>query len=908
MTILHPMKSAQGTCAAWGKLDRDNPELRTHPLIDHMFDVAACFAALAKCAAIRRAMESAAQRDLDDADIARLSVLAFLHDIGKANSGFQSRRWLAPQKPPKNWPTSPYGHGPEGWALVTGSIGPIAEEVLAGLPLDELASWGAEATDELLQASISHHGRPMGDEPSKQVAYIWQAVRSVQGAVLYDPAVTIAEMGNQLLRCFPVAFAPCQRPLPDAPAFVHLFAGLVQLADWLGSDTRPGFFEYSAAGEDRRQTSQQRAAHAVGAIGLAVEPLRRALNKTAPTFEAAFNVPAPRPMQTTVANTSLSPLVILEAETGSGKTEAALWRFAHLFQSGAVDSLFFALPTRVAASQLYERIRQFVARLWPVDAPVVVRALPGYEAADGQAKTCLPDFKVLWPDNPVDGVAHQRWVAESPKRFLAATIAVGTIDQALLGVLQVRHAHLRHALLSRSMLVVDEVHASDAYMTVLLEQLLKAHLHVGGQALLLSATLGAAARTRYLNIGHPQNPQPVPVLSDASELAYPAISHRTAAGVQLEGVKGNSQHKTVHWQTLDAIDQPDRIAALAIEAAAQGARVLVVRNTVPAAVATLLAVEALHPAQQGDWLFMVEGASTLHHSRFSRQDRPLLDKAVESQLGKHREGVSGRIIVGTQTLEQSLDIDADLLITDLCPMDVLLQRVGRLHRHTRPEAERPDGFRVARAWVLTPPGHDLTPMLKRSRNGLGRMRDGGGVYPDLRILEATRQLIDAQASRSIPAENRVLVEHATHPEALQAIEASLGEEWQKVGQAIEGDTGARRGLAHLHAIPYDAPFSDTSFPDSDQKIATRLGAADRLIEFAPPLSGPFGLAVSQIALRFHQVPAGLSLDVQPSGITILPGSAGFEFALDTTRYRYSRLGIEQLKADDLLHATSGDLA
>lgn len=198
-------------------------------------------------------------------------------------------------------------------------------------------------------------------------------------------------------------------------------------------------------------------------------------------------------------------------------------------------------------------------------------------------------------------------------------------------------------------------------------------------------------------------------------------------------------------------------------------------------------------------------------------------------------------------------------------------------------------------------------MLKRARNGLGRMRDGGGVYPDLRILEATRLLVEAQASRNIPAENRVLVERATHPEALQAIEA-LGEEWQRVGQAIEGDTGARRGLAHLHAIPYDAPFSALSFPDSDQKIATRLGAADRLIELAPPQPGPFGQDVNQIALRFHQAPAGLSPDAQPSDIVVLPGKTGFEFTLGDARYRYSRFGLERLKVDGSPLATSGDPA
>jgi CRISPR-associated endonuclease/helicase Cas3 len=165
-----------------------------------------------------------------------------------------------------------------------------------------------------------------------------------------------------------------------------------------------------------------------------------------------------------------------------------------------VDSLYFALPTRVAASQLYKRVQDTLDRLWPENPPLALRALPGYVAADGQEARALPDFKVLWADNPDDQAAPQRWAGENAKRFLAAPVAVGTIDQALLGALQVAHAHLRHATLARSLLVVDEVHASDAYMTVLLEQLLKAHLNCGGHAVLLSATLGSSARSRYLRL------------------------------------------------------------------------------------------------------------------------------------------------------------------------------------------------------------------------------------------------------------------------------------------------------------------------------------------------------------------------------------------------------------------------
>ena len=869
-----------------------------------MTDVAACFLALAACSGVRRALEKTAQRELDAADLQRLAVLVFLHDVGKANAGFQSRRW--PERPPGFWPISPFGHGPEGWALIAGRV-PNAERYAIGLPIADIVAWGDVAVCELLQASISHHGRPLGVSPGKEFEGVWKPVVDKAGTVLYDPAATLVSMGERLKQCYPVAFAECRQPLPDQPAFVHLFAGLVQLADWLGSDTRDGFFPYTVPGEDRTQTAAARAKYAVQTIGLDVSAWRAELCAKPPHFSAAFDVPHARPMQVAAADLSLGNIVVLEAETGSGKTEAALWRFVQLFEAGQVDSLYFALPTRVAASQLYRRVVELVKRLWPKDAPVVVRALPGYEAADEQEKISLPDFEVQWPDDPADEKAHQRWVAESPKRFLAATIAVGTVDQALLGALKVRHAHMRHALLTRSLLVVDEVHASDAYMTVLLEKLLQAHLKAGGQAMLLSATLGSSARTRFLSVGLAKKSVP-PSMADACAAPYPALGSRHPAGIHLQPVAGNPQHKTVHWETLDAIDDPLRIATLAAQAAAQGARVLVVRNTVPAAVATLKALEQLNAAQGGDWLFKVNGVSTVHHSRYSRQDRPLLDQAVEAQLGKTRRDRQGRVIVGTQTLEQSLDIDADLLITDLCPMDVLLQRLGRLHRHARAEDERPAGYRQPRAWVLTPTDHDLTPLLARSRHGLGRFHDGGGVYPDLRMIEATKRLIQAQPSRQIPADNRLLVEHATHTEALQAIEKALGADWVTLGQNIEGDTSARKVTGHLGALPFDNAFSDVVFPDSDEKVATRLGATDRLVSFDTPQPGPFQQAVKQLALRHHQIPKGVSPDALPTNVTVLPERAGFEFVLGETRYRYNRFGLERLKMDEKNPITQGEAA
>ncbi|RTL36231.1 MAG: CRISPR-associated helicase Cas3' [Rhodocyclaceae bacterium] len=858
---------------AFGKLDRQ-ARGHWHSLVDHMADVAATFEALCRCRSIRRALEAAAGRVLTDLDIARLTVLAFLHDYGKANAGFQGKRWERAERP-RHWFTA--GHGAEAIALLdAASTSDEAWELLKLLPIETMATtWGDEAVEALLHASVAHHGRPLARVPDwSSVRIHWRAHDG------YDPGVQLKRIGAAVQAFVPDAFHASAVPLPDSARFAHYFAGLVQLADWLGSDTR--YFPFSGPGEDRLVTSRERAGKAVRALGLDIEDFRLSLQSSAPDFATVFGGATPYPTQSAMSDDALGPVVVLEAETGSGKTEAALWRFLHLFAHGEVDSLYFALPTRVAASQAYARVRSAVARAWPAGGPLVLRALAGYAAADGQTSQALPDFKVLWSDEPSDAEAGRRWAGESAKRFLAAPIAVGTVDQALLGTLQVKHAHLRHALAARSLLVIDEVHASDAYMGVLIEHLIGAQLALGGHVLLLSATLGVAARTRYLAAGRRQTAQLTP-FSRACRLPYPAISD--AAG--LRATSGALREKVVQWRSQDIIDEPEHVAAIAVDAAAQGARVLIIRNTVPAAVATLTALEAIVPDPA--WLFRVEGTVTLHHSRFSREDRPLLDAAVEAQLGKQRPA-GPLIVVGTQTLEQSLDLDADFLIADLCPMDVLLQRIGRLHRHVRAAEARPEAYRTAQALVLTPQAGDLLPSLTRPKHGLGRFRDGGGVYADVRILQATLDVIDAEPQVCIPSDNRRLVESATHPEALQAIE-DRDAVWAAHGQQIDGDTGARRTNAKLGLLPLDTPFAELNFPD-EVKLATRLGAADRVANFEPPRVGPFGKPVRELPIRHHLLPPDLPLDAEPAEIVGETGS--FTFRFGSACYRYSRLGLERL--------------
>ena len=865
---------------AFGKLQRNDDGKLTgwHPLVAHLIDVTACFLRLCHCRGIRRALEKAAGRALTDRDVARLAVLVFLHDLGKSNCGFQAKRFLRGEAP-RQWP-APCGHGPEAIDLLTNPDPVARQTLLAQLPLAQMMDWG-EALAPLLFASFSHHGWPLADRPQPNVA-VWRPVKDASDHVIYDPEPILAEIARSLASFLPDAFAQGGPDLPDAPRFVHVFAGLVQFADWLGSDTR--FFPFAEPGEDRTRTAHRCADGAVLALGLDAEANTLRARTTAAGLAAIIGEGnTPYPIQTALAEPALARLVILESETGSGKTEAALWRYVQLFRAGEVDSLYFALPTRVAATQLCKRVEQSAKRLWPSDTPVVVRALPGYVSAEGQEPQSLPHFCVLWPDDPSDAQAHRRWAAEAPKRFLAASIAVGTIDQALLAGLQVRHAHMRHALLTRALLVVDEVHASDAYTQTLLEGLLDGHLACGGHALLLSATLGARARASYLGIGS-SAPLPIPSFDDACAAPYPAVSdvhrHRPVAA--------SGRTKQVAWEAIDRIDDAAVVARLALDAAAADGKVLVIRNLVRTAIETQEALEA--ECGESAWLFDLNGTPTLHHSRFSRQDRPALDDRVETLFGK-QSPAGPRVVVGTQTLEQSLDIDADLLITDLCPMDVLLQRIGRLHRHDRPD--RPSAHRTARVIVLIPNDGDLAPMLSRMQHGLGPIRDGDGIYPDLRIIARTLEQIRTRPQIAIPADNRSLVEAATHPERLGTFD-ELGDAWRAHARSMIGNASAKSAHGHLQRLHFDQSFLDQQF-DPNVESSTRLGLRDRLVLFESAPVGPFGAPLRELAIPPWLTDKYLEPDETPE--VMCADAQSVQFRLGARCYRYDRFGLQVIEPD-----------
>lgn len=862
-----------------------SPE-RIHLLEHHLADVGACFEALVRIPTIRNRLATiGGLQDLHESLIARLSLLAAFHDVGKVNVGFQTRVWhnhdLRGRRKPHR-----AGHVAHLVPVLTYDDRETADWFFNALGWwnDAISSWdeqGGETVCALFIAALSHHGRPVKLEGGlSKFPRIWRCFGSLH------PRQYVERLGKLARSWFPAAFASDVPSLPSSPAFQHMFLGLCNWADWIGSDERRFPFVEKPR-DDYILTARKRVSEAVKAIGLDLSNQRCSF-RGVPGFSTLFELKgSPNAIQKAVLDIPTdSQLVIVESETGSGKTEAALLRFAKLYEAGRVDGIYFALPTRSAAVQMHQRVSRFTARLFPHTTPPSILAVPGYQIGADSEPSAMYEY-----DEGAAGVQPDSvpWAAERPKRYLAAQIAVGTIDQAMMGALQVKNAHMRAACLSRNLLVVDEVHASDTYMRSIIKALLNAHLEAGGFALLMSATLGSVARQEWLSPGR-LNPHAVIPLDDAIQAPYPAVS---SLDIGLSSIGENNQGKQVSLTAKTIMHDFSSTIRLGLDAARKGAKVLVVRNTVDYAIRTQEAFEEAASKEDARLLFSVKNTNALHHGRFAACDRRLLDRRVEELLGKERDAYSkGVVVVGTQTLEQSLDIDADLLITDLCPIDVLLQRIGRLHRHAG--NTRPVCYESPTCIVLMPGDGDLSPLLKRSpnTNGLG---PHGFVYEDLRILEATRRLISEYREWRIPEMNRLLVERATHPQALESIVKEMDEDWQAHANELLGGQIAEGLTAANAIIRRDKSFfgednRDVCFGNQEERIRTRLGDDRVDIPFDPQPASPFdnSLTIDKLPISVRWLDsAGV-----PDSVSTRPvEDAGFTFSLGSRTFLYGRLGL-----------------
>jgi CRISPR-associated endonuclease/helicase Cas3 len=322
----------------------------------------------------------------------------------------------------------------------------------------------------------------------------------------------------------------------------------------------------------------------------------------------------------------------------------------------------------------------------------------------------------------------------------------------------------------------------------------------------MSATLGSFTRER-LEAAAQGRPGDTPSFESACSTPYPIVHHSPRGELTARhSVDVPGLAKVMKVDVAAIADDVAAIVALALAAARAGARVLVLRNTVRDAVATQEALESIIAEEDQTVVFRVGSVLTLHHARFAREDRAELDRAIEARFGKAALAHGGCVAIATQTVQQSLDLDSDLLLTDLAPMDVLLQRLGRLHRHRERDPDRPAGFQTPRAIVLV--GEDALETHLRARGEPCGPHGIGTVYEDLVVLEATRRQLVLHSVLRIPEDNRELVEAATHPEALDALASSLGEPWPSHRAQVMGKHFSHRGLAVLNRskVPWAAEY------------------------------------------------------------------------------------------------------
>jgi len=604
-----------------------------YPLLPHLLDVAAVSSSLLK------AVPPPVALPMSETWIA---ALVGLHDFGKANPGFQLKLGRSHVGDYRLERDQPDRH----------------DISTAGLLRDQLKNLGVHSRTaaSLSHAVAAHHGHPFTNVEIVhgnrwEVSETW----AIAHRALFRGVIN--GTGTMDLPALPSDRTECS-------AFLQWLMGLTTTADWIGSSEALCRWERLSEwkGDPRAwyQSSSLLAQDALRSAGL----LSPALQTEPDGFAAVQRVlganRSPRPLQVAVANLlDVLPeepaLVVIEAPMGEGKTEAAL------SCSAGSRGVYIAMPTQATSNALFPRLAQFL-EAQPLQAATFPIALAHGSGGIAPAQLKLREIGLGTQDSTVQAC----WWFQGSKRALLCAQGIGTVDQGLIGVLNTRHGFLRLFGLSGRTVIFDEVHAYDTYTGGLIERLIAWLKVLGCRVVVMSATLPASQRQSLLQAWAGS------AAAEPPAAPYPRISWAVAGQQQAVGFAASRQQR-VHVRSI-----PAELDALAVQAAgwaSQGARVLVVVNKVARA-------QALFRRLAGT-------RATLFHARFPMRQRLEIEKDVLSLFGPDGKARGGHVLVATQVAEQSLDIDLDVLITDPAPVDLVLQRQGRIHRHER---ERPDGF------------------------------------------------------------------------------------------------------------------------------------------------------------------------------------------------------------------------
>jgi CRISPR-associated endonuclease/helicase Cas3 len=764
-----------------------------------------------------------------------LAESGYAHDRGKDSQAEKMRHELATCR------TLPQLLAELGYA----TAGPLALNLVAQVP----------------QMLGGHHGRYPHGIDGRDLVNPRKGMPEVGGG---DWAVQRREHVRAVYEAVGRPQAPGTGAMPVVTAAV--LAGVVIVSDWLASQEHIVRAQQTAIGAAGLGSSQAIAAHARRAAKLPVDAvgdagLGRACFKGLRFSELFPEIAEPYPLQGSLEE-YLGPalrgpgIVLVTAPPGEGKTEAALYAAAQLGEVCGNSGLFFALPTQATANQMYHRVVAFAERNLLTAAQVTLlhgaadlyEPYAGPPADDATAEPrVLSDESRAGHDAERVSVIASRWLRRQGRGILAP-LAIGTVDQALMAVLPLKRNALRHLGLSGKTLVIDEAHAYDAYTHALLLRLLTWMGAMRVPVVLLSATL-TGETARGLMAAYLEGAGRRPGTYELPAPQYPGwlFADAGSGGITAPGKPvGSVRERNLLFDvrrvrhTYDIADAGGRIAVLfeALDGVVrEGGCAAVICTTVAEAQKTYQALrtrfEQIHGAGYGGWddrrphetgRTDPEAGPLLRllHARFPNVRRSALTKEAESWFGRtDKEGVRrpgaprGAILVSTQVIEQSLDFDFDVIVSDLAPMALLLQRAGRVWRHSTPSPPRPGWCTAPRMVVLAPVGGD---------GRLAVPAAWGDVYA-ASLLHRTLDLLERRGAAPVrvPADVQRLVDAVYDEEFTTADpDALLQRDIERLGKDM-----AAQGLASMVMLKPPAmvnSLQELTTSDADEDlVATRLG-------------------------------------------------------------------------------------
>ncbi|MFA5862100.1 MAG: CRISPR-associated helicase Cas3' [Candidatus Thermoplasmatota archaeon] len=779
----------------WAKTAK-NGATGWHPLILHMLDVAASADAI-----LAREPETTRKRIAEILGLewekarAWLLLVVACHDLGKACPGFQCK-----------------------WKNMTGiDSGPspntdVNHAFVSQIVLSELLQkmdWPVGLAEMVSDAVGCHHGNRASPSALDDLA-------GDRRAIGRDPwAQARFGLFKGLVEVFKPETIPAKQTL-SGPDFM-LLAGLTSFADWIGSNEAWFPFGTPANCEDIQEWFRKRRAGADQALDSIGWESRTPLASEPRSFEQVFGF-TPRPLQQAVADALVDvrgpAILLVEAPMGEGKTEAALFAHLELQRRFGHRGLYVALPSKATGNAMFKRTLEFLHKQG-MNRTLDLQLVHG-------AKLLNDTFEKLRlsgidDSTPGGEVRAGEWFT-SKKKALLSEYGVGTVDQALLTILPVRHNFVRLWGLGNRVVVFDEIHAYDAYTGTLLGHLLRWLLALGSSVVLLSATLSPSIRRTLARVVNADFPE--------QEAAYPRLSiYQPGTVIQKHFEADPARRLTLRLQGIPA-DLPQMRSHLEASLGHGGMGLALVNTVQRAQGLYKLFPEGTPLERDGQRVGkrLPDGTEVfLFHARFPADRRQQRENQVLQTFGKDGKREGRKILIATQVAEQSLDLDFDVIATDLAPIDLVLQRAGRLWRHDRKERPLPEPILLVAGLAGDEPPSFAEPLW------------WGAVYREDILLRTWSLLRDGQRQNmTLPDEIDPLVQ-AVYEEQV-GVPEFLRERLEQALMNGDGKAIAHTGQANQAIIgfPDDSSWNDPArfvlYDEDEPGVHRTLMAQTRLGE------------------------------------------------------------------------------